>query len=555
MNKLLFVVSVACCACTAEAAKSAAPANAAADAGADAAVAADTAGAEDVAPADTAPDVKDKAKVFLHDPITDKKTTAEVILPPSTEPDGKLKGQFVEVRNCLQEDGGEPMKQGPVTIGNLCHEVPTVVRGEDGSYLQVVPPDDYKQAGDPFSELMMYYHVNQIHGFYKDKFGLTSLDFPLYSLVNVTYNVKFMGQGWQGFPNAAFMPKEAFAQFNLPPRDNGAIVFGQYQDTDFSYDASVIYHEYTHAMIGTTRLLGVLVDPTGLDNLPGAMNEGFADYFSCSLRQSPIIGPYALTFAGEQAKRDLSQPRKCPDDLTTEMHADGKIVGSAMWQLREALGADTADGVILTALQQFSMQTNLGVAGKLIQIEAKKVSADLGATTKKVLDDHGILSCTRAKPFKDFTADETYDKVPYSVQGKDSGMGAGQFPDGVAGFLQFYFDVPADAKALQIHWKSQGAGGFGGGGGTPDISWALRKGKPVELDLMKTAGVVGDAKVNGASEGKSWRVVTLTGACLNPGGKLYAMMLNKGGTGSVSAMTSKWLPSGDGQANVVDCSN
>lgn len=533
------------------------PAAAADAAVADAAGGGDGTGAEDGAAADAAvaPDTSNKnmAKVYINDPTTDSKATTLVPLRPPTSADGKLTGAFAQVFNCLPEEGGEPIKRGGFAIGSLCHEVQTAVPAADGSYLQVAPPADDKEMGDPFAELMMYYHVNQIHDYFHDQFGLTDLNYPVYALVNVTISV--FG-GWQGFPNAAFMPKEAFAQFNLPPREKGAIVFGQYQSTDFSYDASVIYHEYVHAMVGTTRLLGVLIDSYGLDNLPGAMNEGFADYFSCSLRDSPVIGSYALAFAGEHAKRDLSIARKCPDDLTTEIHADGKIIGSGLWEIRKALGRDTADGIILAALQQFSQQTNVDAASKLILAEAKKVSAEIGAKVKTALEAHGMLQCVRAKKLEDFSVGNSVDKVPYAIESPNSMGGGPKFVDGLPGFVQFFVDVPSDAKAVQIRWKAEAqSGAFGGGGPDPSIGLAIRKGKAPQINLFDGGSILADAKVKPVVDpnNKNARVITLTGNCINSGSKLFMMLLNSGGKGAMTEITRKFLPSADGQPGVVQC--
>lgn len=520
--------------------------------GADVQILGDTAGSDT---AQAAPDVKGLAKVYLHDPITDNNVTSQVPLQYLTDPEGKLTGQYAEVRNCLQEDGGAAMKRGGFTMGNLCVEQQTVVPGADGSYLQYEPPADSAEPGDAFAELMMYYHVNQIHDYFADQLGLHALDGkPLYSLVNVTFNSKFGGGGWQGFPNAAFMPKEAFAQFGLPARDEGAIVFGQYDQTDFSYDASVIYHEYTHAIVGTTRLTGVLIDTYGLDNLTGAMNEGFADYFSCSLREQSSIGPYALTFAGEHLQRDLAKPRKCPDDLTSEVHADGKIIGSALWSLRTALGRELVDPVILAALQQFSMQTNLEAASKLILKEAKLQVPDRAKEVEKILNDHGMLGCARAKQWQDWYYNNTEDKLPYSFEGTDATAQGSfmKFPDGVPGYLQFYVDVPADAKGVQLAWQAQGEG-FGMS--APKLNLAIKSVKPVVLNMMDGGSVAADAKLTVKADpaNAAGQKVTLSGKCIQPGKRMYLMLLNKGSRASVTNTSVKFLTDTAGAANLTAC--
>lgn len=527
-------------------------------AAADATTGADTAiAAQDVAP----PDVKNQAWVYANDPVTDGKTT-QVTLAPPTDPTGFLTGQFVQVSNCLAEEGGAEMKQGNFTFGHLCHEVQVAAPNAngDGSYLDIVPPEDTADMNDPFAEVQMYYHVNQIHDFFANGFDLHDLDFPLYSLVNVTFATLMSGGQFQGFPNAAFMPKEAFAQFGMPERDSGAIVFGQYESTDFCYDASVIYHEYTHAIVGTTRLVGATVDTYGMDNLPAAMNEGFADYFSCSKRNSPIIGAYALTFAGDWLVRDLTQARKCPDDLTTEVHADGKIIGSAMWELRAALGQELADSIILKALQQFSQQTNMDAAAKLIVAEAKKVDAATGTTTQTVLKNHGMIGCVRAKEWTAFSAESSPDKIGYSVTSPDAlgGGGASAFPSGLPGYVQFWIEPPAAGKVavLGVSAQAQGGMGFGGGGGDVMLSFAVKKGKPVQVNMLSGGPPISDASVSPklASKGPYSQQFALTGNCLAAGSKTYVMMLNNSkNEAKIETMDVQWLDAVPAGMTAIDC--
>lgn len=521
------------------------------DASEDATLSADT---SDVA---TAPDVYDQAKVFLTDPTTDNRVTKLVTLAHPTDPEGFLKGEFASVVNCLQQDGGAPLVFSGFEVGNLCVEAATAARDPDGSYLSIEPPKDDAEAGDKFAELMMYYHVNQIHDFFHDGFDLSLKVNPIEAVVNLTINSSINiggGTGWQGFPNAAFMPPEAFTAYGLPKKKDGAIVFGQTDSIDFSYDASVIYHEYVHAMIGTTRLNGVLADLYGLDNLPGAMNEGFADYFSCSRRDDPIIGAYALAGSGAAYVRDLTDSRKCPDDITTEVHADGKIIGSCMWEIRQALGQQQADMIILSALQSFTSSTNLQGAGKLIQSEAKKVDPAIGTQVGDILKKHGVLGCERAKEWANFSAQTSTEGVPYAISGTDQiGSGAG-LKDGVPGYIQFYVDVPAGKKGVTLSWVARsGGGGMMGGGGTPDVQLAIKKGSAVVLgnEIMADAIVQGKAA---GKLGKSGVSVTLSDACLpTGGGRIYVMMLNKAESGDVTQTAIDILTETTGAPNLVTC--
>ncbi len=525
--------------------------------GADTGLGSDDAAA-DVA-SDTGPVNKiDQAKVYLNDPKTDQLKTTLVTLAHPTDTNGHLMGDFVAVSNCLQQDGGGDLTINGFNVGTMCVETPTATRDDDQSYLSIVPPADDSDPQDKFAELMMYYHVNQIHDYYQDGFGLALTHNPIEALVNVTFNSNYDmggGTGWQGFPNAAFMPPEAYASYGLPPKPYGGIVFGQYQATDFSYDASVIYHEYTHAMVGTTRLSGVLVDSFGLDNLPGAMNEGFADYFSCSRRDSPIIGPYALTFQGDFYVRDLSQARKFPDDLTSEAHADGKIIGSTLWEIRGALGQQQADQIILNALQSFTASTNLAGAGKLIATEAKKVDATTGKTVSDILKAHGILSNERAKAWAKFSMQTSVEQVPISIAGSDQVPSGSGLADGVPGYFQFTVSgIPAGTQGVTLAWRTQAGQAAMSGGGAPDVQLAVQKDALVMVGMNQTiANAIVQGKAD-ASFGKNWQSVTLSGACLPAStGKLYVMLLNKGTSGEVSDTDIQFVTDASKSTNVVTC--
>ena len=514
---------------------------------------------------DTGAAIDPQASIWLHDPITEDHVTTVVDMPMPTTEDGALTNEYVEVRNCLNEDGGQAIDFLGFEVGRLCHEVQTALPGDDGTYLHIVPPETYDDTGDLFAELMMYYHVNELHDYFQQVHGLTHLDFPLQALVNVSLYISpevagliGLAAGWQAFPNAAFIPEEGFEQFMLPPRDNGAIVFGQFQFTDFAYDSSVIYHEYTHAMIGTDVLIGVLVDPFGLDNTPGAMNEGFADYFAATLNGDALIGNYALGFAGEQYRRDLTEFRRCPDDLTSEIHADGKIIGSAMWSLREAIGKDTTDTIVLAALQNLPGAVNFEVMGQLILSEAEDVSPEIADTVEEILTDHGVLGCVRAKEWTSFNYLDSADVLPYAVAGKQQVSG---FAGGVPGYFQFYVDVPEGAAGVTLTYKAvEGAslGGLGGGGGgSVKLDVAIRDGAPVIFQAT-TGSYTADATVSPAPHpaAETTQAMTLTGACLPAGGegRLYFMMLNNGqGDANINQMSVTVLTGDQTGVNATTC--
>ena len=95
------------------------------------------------------------AFVFKRDPVSDEYNLTEVKLKKPATGDGTLISDIVEVRNCLNIDGGKPLTiYGGTTAGSMCVEKQTVKPGHYGDYLYVKPPDDFSDPNDGFSELM-----------------------------------------------------------------------------------------------------------------------------------------------------------------------------------------------------------------------------------------------------------------------------------------------------------------------------------------------------------------------------------------------------------------
>ena len=110
------------------------------------------------------------------------------------------------------------------------------------------------------------------------------------------------------------------------------------RSTDFAYDADVISHEFTHAVIDTLGKLNPpgFEDAQGLNDDPGAMNEGLADYFSSALGGDPLVGEYGGknipgSDAAEGAVRDLTNTDLCADDRWGEVHQDSQAFSASLW--------------------------------------------------------------------------------------------------------------------------------------------------------------------------------------------------------------------------------
>jgi hypothetical protein len=125
---------------------------------------------------------------------------------------------------------------------------------------------------------------------------------------------------------------------------------------NFARSSDVVYHECTHNV-----LYSMFGDYIGLANPYDecyAFDEGFADYFACSVTEDPRHGE------GYGGTRTLDNNQLYPgkNAYNIEGHTGGTIIAGAAWDLRErfinrmgnAQGSQYADNLIFDALQQMS---------------------------------------------------------------------------------------------------------------------------------------------------------------------------------------------------------
>ena len=173
----------------------------------------------------------------------------------------------------------------------------------------------------------VFYHMNLFHDWLKNELG--------YSWIN---------------------PWDGSTRFNArvnDPRNNAwagdPMIFGI---NNIARSSDVIYHECTHNIL--FQIYGDWIGYPVENGEAYAMDEGFADYFSCSFNNESILG--------EQTSfpRDLDNDTLYPGKTTynIEGHSGGKIIAGAAWEFRKRLvdiygitGARIADQLILEAHQ------------------------------------------------------------------------------------------------------------------------------------------------------------------------------------------------------------
>ncbi len=486
------------------------------------------------------------ANIYKVNPTVDKKTTSKVKLAHVSGAKGNLTGKWADVWNCMPAKGGKKLSldfTGMKFTGTLCTLKQTALPGKDGTYLQIKPPKVDTVGNDAFAEVMMYHHVTTFHDHLRNTFGLKHLDKQsLKSVVNLQGFVDMFGK-WVGLPNAAFMPKEStqlLKQYGIELfKDSDTIVFGYNNlmptmgSVNFSYDASVIYHEYTHYAIGKA-LWTPAKDKYGLDPTPKGLNEALADYFPSSFLNDPKLGAYAL---GTSA-RDLTRDLRCPGHIVGEEHRDGEIASGALWAVRKLLTAKVADAAYWKAIVTFTASTNFDTAAKafLDELKKAKVPQDRLDKVKKLWETRGFLGCIRLKDHKDYAGSAT---LGPGFGG--SSNAPSDFANGVPGYVQYKLEVKDTTKEITVEYVPMSGGMMGMGGALGDVSVLLKTGeKPILWDYA-TGKAVNDAKktIKGAvvkdtkGNATGFKLV-FSGDCVKKGYLVYQFLNHSTGAGGMT---------------------
>lgn len=110
--------------------------------------------------------------------------------------------------------------------------------------------------------------------------------------------------------------------------------------------ADVVHHEAGHRIHVGLQTAG---------EVDAAVAEGSADYVSATMADDPVVtaGIFGDEYDGERPNyaQNLEPDRVYPDDTNGEEHEDGRIWGSALWNLREAWKAEDGDAGVFAVDQ------------------------------------------------------------------------------------------------------------------------------------------------------------------------------------------------------------
>jgi len=206
----------------------------------------------------------------------------------------------------------------------------------------------YTRDDDRFEQVMAYYWVTEAQKY------IQSLGFGS-SLRPINMESQDVRINQWGIDNSYSWDKHDLLRFG-----KGGV--------DDAEDAEVILHEYGHA-IHDSQVAGF-----GGSAEAGAIGEGFGDYFAVTV--SDVVAPTAdpacvadwdavsYTSTVPHCLRRVDTNLHYPEDLNGRVHHDGQIWSRALWDIRNALGHQKADKIILEAQFQFAPDTNMPAAAQ-----------------------------------------------------------------------------------------------------------------------------------------------------------------------------------------------
>lgn len=123
---------------------------------------------------------------------------------------------------------------------------------------------------------------------------------------------------------------------------------------DLALSSDIIYHEFTHRIV--QKVYDIANNGAPDTAFFDAINEGWADYFPCSIADDHMYGEVVtggrnidtgeyIGLVPEDGNRRLSR------DWIGEEHYDGLIFSGALWDTRKELGAEYTDDIAMRAMK------------------------------------------------------------------------------------------------------------------------------------------------------------------------------------------------------------
>ena len=260
------------------------------------------------------------------------------------------------------------------------------------------------RSDDRFEAVMAYFHADRVQA-YIQSLGFTNV---LNRSVRIKANMNL--------PNEPDVDNSYYD----PVADEIGLGSGGVDDGE---DADIIVHEYGHATQEAQ------VPGFGASRQAGAMGEGFGDYLAAAIAATFASGGEFDACIAEWDALGFAVPEDClrrvdidrtvreveGPPCSAEVHCAGEAWSSALWDIRAAIGGQTADRLVIQS--HFSLPPDAsfqdGSRALLVADQALYGGANQ-AVLRNVLTSRGLLSVDRLD-------DDPMGALPLGLPGQASG--------------------------------------------------------------------------------------------------------------------------------------
>jgi len=211
----------------------------------------------------------------------------------------------------------------------------------------------FDRSNGGFEETMAYFHIDNVQRY------IQSLGFA-----NVNNRQQVFAANGSTQDNSWYTPSTR------------QITYGS-GGVDDAEDAEVIDHEYGHS-IQDNQVPGF-----GSGNEAGAQGEGFGDYLAATVNAQTSGGfqdvcimewdATSYSTSNPPCLRRLDSTKHYPESVQNEVHADGEMWASTLWQIRGSLGAARADKLVIQHHFLLSSSTTFNASSDALITAAKNL--------------------------------------------------------------------------------------------------------------------------------------------------------------------------------------
>jgi hypothetical protein len=236
--------------------------------------------------------------------------------------------------------------------GNFLRSTSFDVRQGDGVRLDRADGDFGAEPETPaFDEGQAYFHLSRAKEYFSTIVDPGLLQGkPFTPLVAVVNDPESPG-------NAYYLPS------------TGELRFGLFGDRSSARSASVVYHEFGHAVTDSICELGrSRVEHTEARGL----SEGFSDYFAAAALDSPIWGDY-ISGTTEGNRNCSDQSLRFPPDYAGEEHRTGAVWAALLWSIHQELEPGQTDLLAIESVSFLGSSSTFGDARAALQSADQKL--------------------------------------------------------------------------------------------------------------------------------------------------------------------------------------